>query len=73
MLDSVLPIGRQLKEGMMIRKLYWKIKCSLNKHRLYETVANLGTGWPSTGYACYECHRKWDWDGNERLNDGTGY
>ena len=56
-----------------IRAAWWRWKCSRGKHRLYETVANYATGWPSTGYACYECNRKWDWDGNEKPNNDTGH
>lgn len=58
---------------LMVRKLFWKIMCFLGQHRCYETVADYGTGMPSTGYACFECGRKWDWDGNPRPADGTGH
>ena len=54
-------------------KIYYKIKCYLGFHKLYETVANFATGWPSTGYACYFCHKKWTWEGKKRLKDGTGH
>lgn len=50
-----------------------KILCYFDIHRLYETVKNFATGMPSTGYACYRCGDKWDWDGNPRPKDGTGH
>ena len=56
-----------------MRTLWWKLKCFFGLHRFYETVGHFGTGIPSTGYTCYECRRKWDWDGNERPADGTGH
>ena len=62
-----------LQKESNMRTLYWKIKCWFGYHRLYETVGNFGTGLPSTGYKCYECKKKWDWEGNARLADGTGY
>ena len=54
-----------------IREAWWHYKCSKGHHRLHETVGNRATGMPSTGYMCYECGKKWDWEGNERVADGT--
>jgi len=56
-----------------LRDAWWRWKCSRGKHRLHETVGNFATGMPSTGYMCYECSKKWDWDGNPRQADGTGH
>ncbi len=45
-----------------MRQLWWWFKCEkLGVHRLYETVGNFATGMPTTGYACYECGRRWNW------------
>lgn len=51
----------------------FSIRCWLGFHRLYETVANFGTGMPSTGTACYRCRRKWDHEGNLRPIDHTDH
>jgi hypothetical protein len=46
-------------------KIIRKILCRLNKHRLYEIVGHLGTGWPIIGCACYHCDYAEDWRGGE--------
>ena len=71
----VLLIFMILKDVFYECYYKWRARrrCAKGKHRLYETVGNRATGMPVTGYACYECGRKWDNEGNERPADGTDH